>query len=78
VGVTQAHAEFLDMCAADALDSLDEADQAKLWRHLGECVQCKQAQADFREDVLALAIVVATPPPASAKARILSAIREPI
>ena len=76
--MTQTHAEFLDLCAAHALDTLDGSERAKLERHLAECVQCTHALVDFREDALALSIVVATPPPSSAKARILSAIREPI
>jgi hypothetical protein len=78
VGVSQNHAEFLDLCAAHALDSLDDLERAKLERHLTDCVQCTHALADFREDAVALAVVVATPPPPAAKARILNAIREPI
>lgn len=76
--MTQNHAEFLDLCAAHALDSLDETDQARLEQHLSTCVQCAQALADFREDALVLAVAVATPPPPAAKARILNSIREPI
>lgn len=76
--MSQTHAEFLDLCAAHALDSLHESERGKLERHLAECVQCTHALTDFREDALALAIAVATPPPPSAKVRILNAIREPI
>ncbi|HET9887749.1 MAG TPA: anti-sigma factor [bacterium] len=76
--MTQNHAEFLDLCAAHALDSLDDVERAKLERHLADCVQCTHALADFREDALTLAVAVATPPPPAAKLRILNAIREPI
>jgi len=75
--MTQTHVEFLDLCAAHALDCLDEAEEARLERHLSACVQCTHALVDFREDTLTLAMAVARPPPPAAKARILSAIRAP-
>lgn len=75
--MSQTHAEFFDLCAAQALDCLDEEEEAKLERHLTDCVQCTHALADFREDTLTLAMAVARPPPPAAKARVFNAIREP-
>jgi hypothetical protein len=72
--MTASHTEFLDLCAAHALDSLDELDERRLERHLKECAPCELALAEFREDVVALAATVASPPPPKLKARVLGMI----
>ena len=69
--------EHLDLCAARALGSIDEADRLELERHLADgCPECERALAEFGAGVERLA---ASAPPAmpgpGVKAAVLEQVR---
>ena len=68
--------EHLDLCAAYALGSLDEADRKRLDEHLaGGCRVCEAALGDFSAATVLLA--ASTPPvrpPAALRERVLAAV----
>ena len=69
--------EHLDLCAARALGSIDEADRLELEQHLAEgCAECEQALADFGVGAaqLGASVAAATPSP-RVRAAVLEQVR---
>ncbi|HYM82118.1 MAG TPA: anti-sigma factor [Candidatus Limnocylindria bacterium] len=75
--MSQHREEHLDLCAAYALGSLDEADRRLLEAHLEQgCAQCEAALADFSAaTVLLAASAPAARPSAELKRRVMAAVR---
>ena len=68
--------EHLDLCAARALGSIDEADRLELERHLADgCPECERALADFGAGIERLAASV---PPAMPGAGVRTAVLEQV
>jgi anti-sigma-K factor RskA len=70
------HDAYIELCAAHALGSLDEADRERLERHLAAgCPECEAALADFSAGtVLLAASAPAAQPSARLKERVLAAV----
>ena len=74
--MSQHREEHLELCAAWALGSIDEADRQRLDRHMAEgCPVCEAACADFSgaTTLLAASAPAATPSPV-VRERVLAAI----
>ena len=68
--------EHLDLCAARALGSIDEADRLELERHLADgCPECERALADFSAGIERLA---ASAPPAMPGPGVRTAVLEQV
>ncbi|MCW5252348.1 anti-sigma factor [Streptomyces sp. SHP 1-2] len=62
------------LVAAHALGALDDAEREDFDAHLRACEACPQEVAEFRATAARLAAAVAQPPPAAAKARVMTAV----
>jgi anti-sigma factor RsiW len=80
MGVSEHREEHLDLCAAYALGTLDEAGRRELEAHLAEgCPQCEAALADFGAATVLLAASSARVEPSPAlKGKVMAAIRRPV
>src|SRR5262245_21341612 len=66
--VSEEHDAYIELCAAHALGSLDEADRERLERHLARgCPECEAALTDFSASTVFLA---ASAPPVQPSARL--------
>jgi anti-sigma-K factor RskA len=77
VDVNAHREEFLDLCAAHALGSIEPGDRTRLEAHLREgCARCEETLAEFGRSVtlLAASAAPATPGP-SLRARVLETVR---
>jgi anti-sigma-K factor RskA len=77
MGVSEHREEYLDLCAAYALGSLDPAERGRLEAHLAEgCPQCEAALADFgAASVLLATTAPAMQPSPALKGRVMAAVR---
>ncbi len=68
--MTDVHA----LSGAYAVDALDDLERARFDRHLGECADCQEEVASFREASALLADTVSVTPPASLRESVLAGI----
>ncbi len=68
--MTDVHA----LSGAYAVDALDDLERARFDRHLGECADCQEEVASFREASALLANTVSVTPPASLRDSVLAGI----
>src|SRR5262245_40267332 len=77
MGVSEHREEHLDLCAAYALGTLDEAGRRQLEAHLAEgCPQCEAALQDFGAATVMLAASAPQAQPSAAlKGKVMAAVR---
>lgn len=68
--MTDVHA----LSGAYAVDALDDLERARFDRHLGDCPDCQEEVASFREASALLANTVSVTPPASLRESVLAGI----